>query len=344
MSPVNQLELLWPLDAQAPLPAGVHETQILGEIRFGTSDGLPGAAPCVRVRVPTLNPVRPWRALWCTGRPVSAGQHGPVRYRHTEELLFGALAVDESDFRAVGEASALQLAAEHAYAALFAALGETGFSGLLRVWNYLPRINHVENGIERYRQFNIGRQDAFTRCGRALTGAVPAASALGVGHGALEIGFIASRSPLHAIENPRQVSAYDYPSEYGPRSPTFSRASLARCTGQDLLFVSGTASIVGHRTVHVGDVAAQTRETLSNIEAVLGAAARLDPRMPPTPAGLGCLAYLRRAADLGAVRAQVEDGLGADAQVCYVQADVCRADLLVEIEASGGHAIRGVST
>ena len=107
------------------------------------------------------------------------------------------------------------------------------------------------HGLERYRQFNIGRQDAFLDSHRGATGNVPAASAIGLAGGPLSVAFLAGATPALAVENPRQVSAYLYPADYGPRSPTFSRAVRATLSGQEALFVSGTASIVGHRTVPV---------------------------------------------------------------------------------------------
>lgn len=344
MRAAGPLQLLWPLALDGGLPATVDPARILGELCFGAAGGADDGPPCLRVRVPTLSPAQPWRALWVADRPLVSGTHGCVRYRYSDVLMFGTVAVDESGFRSSDGVSALQQAAAHAYRELFAALGKAGFPGLLRVWNYLPRINEIENGVERYRQFNIGRQDAFAACGRELTGRVPAASALGVDGGALEIGFFATRSALEAVENPRQVSAYHYPADYGPRSPTFSRAAVARLAGQDLLFISGTASIVGHRTLHPADVAAQTRETLVNIGSVLNEANRVATACGATVADLCCLVYVRRAQDLPAVRAEVCAALGDDAGVCYVQADVCRADLLVEIEASGGHPVQGSST
>ena len=140
------------------------------------------------------------------------------------------------------------------------------------------------------------------------------------------------------VENPRQVSAFHYPSLYGPRSPTFSRAALAHPPGQEILFVSGTASIVGHQTVHPGNVRAQTAECLDNIEAVLAEAAGVARSGRFAPGDLGYRAYVRHPADLAAVRQVVMQRL-CDAPVVYVQADVCRADLLVEIE---GQALRSI--
>jgi enamine deaminase RidA (YjgF/YER057c/UK114 family) len=142
------------------------------------------------------------------------------------------------------------------------------------------------------------------------------------------------------VENPRQVSAYRYPETYGPRSPTFSRAALADVGNGDVaLFISGTASIVGHETVHQGDVLEQTRETLRNLEAVI-AAANSQVTATFSLAMLDCVVYVRHPSDTDAVRSVLENALGANAPMIrhavYLEADICRSDLLVEIEA---HAV-----
>ncbi|MDR1994061.1 Rid family hydrolase, partial [Azonexus sp.] len=121
--------------------------------------------------------------------------------------------------------------------------------------------------------------------------------------------------------------------------PTFSRAALAQLPGQELLFISGTASIVGHETLHIGDVAGQTRETLTNIAALLAAANQQARTTPYTLGELSLRIYIRHAADYPCVRAIVEEQIGRVSPVIYVQADICRSDLLVEIEALASHAL-----
>jgi enamine deaminase RidA (YjgF/YER057c/UK114 family) len=107
------------------------------------------------------------------------------------------------------------------------------------------------------------------------------------------------------------------------------------------LFLSGTASIVGHRTLHAGDVARQTEETLANVAAVVDAANALStigPRAHRVDT-LACTVYVRHARDLPVVREVLAQRLGAEApalrNAIYLRADVCRADLLVEVEAHG---------
>ena len=59
------------------------------------------------------------------------------------------------------------------------------------------------------------------------------------------------------LENPRQTSAYEYATRYGPESPKFSRAIALSCGDYATIFISGTASITGSQTQHAGDIAAQ---------------------------------------------------------------------------------------
>ena len=279
---------------------------------------------------------------WCGTHTLATGQNDALRYRYNDDVLFGSIALDETAFAAVADRTPLQNVAHHAYARIFALLDRLQFSELWRIWNFIPRINAHEHGLERYRQFNIERQAAFVASGRSIAGNVPAASAVGTSGSDLVIYFLAGRHTPIAIENPRQISAYHYPAEYGPRSPIFSRASLIDTDAQQLLFISGTASIVGHRTLHAGDVSAQTRELLANIDCVLAESNRQTQRRQFARGDLAYKVYLRHAADFDAVKNQLEHWLGDSAPTLYVQADICRTELLVEIEASGGHGIEGV--
>ncbi|HWI11254.1 MAG TPA: hypothetical protein VNU48_07995 [Burkholderiaceae bacterium] len=270
---------------------------------------------------------------WMVRAPTEERQHGCVRYATDGDWLHGIAEIDE---RAIG----MQSAAHRAYTDLFEVLAASGCGNLLRLWNYLADINLVVDGSERYRQFNVGRQQAFIEARRSAFEGAPTACALGVRDGPLRVYFLAGRRPPLAIENPRQVSAYRYPDAYGPRSPTFSRAALAEVGGgRQVLFISGTASIVGHASVHIGDVPRQTEESLRNIAAVCQVAAG-RAGVEIALGELVCTVYVRRAADLAVVREVFESAVGADspaARDCiYLQADICRAELLVEIEA---HAV-----
>lgn len=276
--------------------------------------------------------------VWLADQPIISGTSEGIAWRRAGDQLFGVIEVDEADFPDAAACSSLQAASAEAYRRIFRLLDAEQLPHLWRVWNYLASINLEIQGLERYRQFNIGRQDAFLECQRGATGNVPAACALGLAGGPLSIAFMAGTTPAVALENPRQVSAYNYPAAYGPSSPTFSRGALVYPPGQEILFISGTASIVGHQTVHPGDVVGQCRECLANIAAVLGEANRLR-RSPPFVLGeLSYRVYVRDTGDFRLIRETLAALIGA-AEIVYVQADICRLDLLLEIEAQAVHAM-----
>lgn len=276
--------------------------------------------------------------VWRGPGPTSAGRSEEIAWRRSDGLLYGVIELDEADFPGRPDCSSLQSASAEAYRRIFRLLDSQGLPHLWRVWNYMAAINLEIQGLERYRQFNIGRQDAFLECHRGASGNVPAACAIGLAGGLLSIAFLAGPTPALPIENPRQVSAYDYPADYGPRSPTFSRAALVYPAGQEILFISGTASIVGYQTVHPGDVLAQCRETMANIAAVVAEANRCCRSAPFGLEELSYRVYIRSAADFAAIRKLLMAQLGA-AEIVYLQADICRRDLLLEIEAQASHAL-----
>jgi enamine deaminase RidA (YjgF/YER057c/UK114 family) len=344
-----------PANSSAPAPALAAQSP-LGAIAFGVHcDAGAEPAAALAIDAPVLAPAplaaAPLFEIWRDGGSVHSGRRDALDYCYNERLLFGRIAVAEAAFSADDEATraadhpeervrtALQRATAVAYRQIFAVLDACAFPHLWRVWNFIPQINVESAGLERYRQFNIDRQAAFSAAGRAALDSVPAASAVGSSAGPLAIYFFAGRAAPRAIENPRQLSAYHYPSEYGPRSPLFARASLIDLEEGEVLFVSGTASIVGHRTLHIGDAHAQTVESLANIDAILAAANEQAQRRKFVRGDLAYKIYLRHAADLETVRRVFDAWLGAAGHVVYVQADICRAELLVEIEASAGHRI-----
>ncbi|HEY9097784.1 MAG TPA: Rid family hydrolase [Thiobacillus sp.] len=282
--------------------------------------------------------------IWHSAEPLESGQQGAIRFRECSSLLFGSMCLDEAALPQASDGrTPLQATTAAAYQAIFKLLEARGYTSLLRVWNYFADINAESYQIERYRQFNIGRQEAFVAHDRSVIGNVPAACALGTAAGGLNIAFLATRAEVIAIENPRQVSAFHYPSQYGPRSPTFARAGLVNLSGHDVLFISGTASIVGHQTLHAGDVVAQTRECLHNIAAVVEEANRVNPRTRFNLDTLVYKVYLRDLANQATVREAMKAFMGVPVSPMFLQADICRADLLVEIEASGGHADTPIS-
>lgn len=210
---------------------------------------------------------------------------------------------------------------------------------LYRVWNYVPEINAHTAGNEHYRTFCEGRSLAFESClGNTFEPQLPAASAVGCTGATLEVVFAAGLIPPTHLENPEQTPAYRYPPEHGPRAPSFARATVVSTSGRTFTFISGTSAIKGHQTIAPGKLPVQIDCTIENLRLMSQAAGLGDDLDANGLIARHFKVYLRHAADFAATRTHLERTLlqPSDA-VIYLQADICRAALNVEVEATIVH-------
>jgi enamine deaminase RidA (YjgF/YER057c/UK114 family) len=224
----------------------------------------------------------------------------------------------------------------------------TRMDQVLRTWIYQGGIVAPEGQTQRYKELNRARGDAYKnvafladRLPKRFPGVVYPAStgigALGRGISISAIALATDRTDIVAVplENPRQTSAYQYGAHYSPKAPMFARGMAVSCGNMATIFISGTASITHSETLHLGDAAAQTHETLDNIEALIGEENLARHGLPGLGAsrdGLGYVrVYIKRQEDYPRVRAVCEQRLG-NLPTIYALADVCRPELLVEIE------------
>jgi chorismate lyase/3-hydroxybenzoate synthase len=221
-----------------------------------------------------------------------------------------------------------------AYAAIQRTLAGLPASEPVRFWNHLPGIHQaMDAGRDRYMVFNAGRFAALCDWfGGSDRLADRVATASGVGHRGrdLVVHCLAGAERGVAVENPRQIPAFRYSKRYGPLPPCFARATVVRNllpTGPAVL-VGGTASICGERSMHQDALAGQIRETLANLGSLVTAAGVSgDPLAAFTHVRL----YHPRPQDAGAIESAAAEFTSAD-RVQLIQADLCRSELLVEIE------------
>ncbi len=206
-----------------------------------------------------------------------------------------------------------------------------------RFWNFVPGINHKvaqagTGDIDQYMLFCAGRAEAYQSLaghgGGDFSSSLPPASAVGTTGDKLWVVFMAGLETLQAIENPLQTPAYRYPKQYGPRPPSFARGGVV--AERNTLIVSGTASIRDSESLYLGDVVAQTHLAIDNLE-VVNQAAGISGNPADTAKILRV--YLCRAEDWDKVAGVVARRLShLEDQLTVVQADICRPELLVEIE------------
>ncbi|MCB1554427.1 MAG: pteridine-dependent deoxygenase [Xanthomonadales bacterium] len=295
---------------------------------FGFGHGAPDHLNDPRYYRVNLQPLddRDCFEVWQVDDEVECWEDGALAGARTATLSFGHATQLES-----GQPGAIRCAAEQLYAALSNHLRHAAHAHLLRIWNYFDAINEGTGDEERYRQFCVGRG-----LGLQLTDAdLPAATAIGQSRHprTLQVYWLSARQPGRPIENPRQVPAYHYPRCYGPKSPSFARAMAGPPSLALPLMLSGTASVVGHHSRHDDDLAEQIAETFRNFDA-LRARAQQDGLGHDHPFDGDSLlkVYVRREDDLAAVRTMLATYLHPDVPRLFLRADICRSELLIEID------------
>jgi chorismate lyase / 3-hydroxybenzoate synthase len=291
----------------------------------GRLNGL-DAYPAVFLDLPQFN--GPSLAeVWTSTLPITYHQAEGIHCAMNDEVLFGVLQLEESPGRL------LDTVTYTAYRRLLVQARALGYPHLLRVWNYFPQINRESDGLERYQRFCAGRHQALAESLSGFPGTLPAGTAVGTMSGPLKIHFLASRQPGTHVENPRQVSAYEYPLIYGPRSPSFARASLRPSIFGSHLLIAGTASVVGHVSVHIGDPHKQTLEIMQNLNALLTHTEQLHGITRGQWYGQALFkVYIRHPEHVAMIRNILQEQLPSHTQVLYLQGEMCRSELLLEVE------------
>lgn len=310
----------------AALSALLAESGVLAVFGFGTGAAASDDPSYLRV------PLQPHAAapleVWRGAGDVSRGVEDGIRYAEDGALQFGVLELDET-------AAGIEATSTEAYARLVAFVRKRGYPHLLRSWNYLDAITDGVGDDERYRRFCSGRANGL---GDIADVTLPAATAIGRVDGVrtLQVYWLAARVPGTPLENPRQLSAYRYPRQYGPQSPSFARAMLPPGARMPLL-LSGTASVVGHESRHHDCVESQLRETFTNFDSLIATARVQRPELPPHfGAGSRLKVYVRDREQLPRVAAALDAQLGPSVPRILLHAAVCRRELQVEID--GFHA------
>ncbi len=229
------------------------------------------------------------------------------------------------------------------------ALAGVGFEQVVRTWIYVNQITAGEPGRQRYQELNRARTDFYRglqfgarlRRTEAPAAVYPASTGIGTSGTHLAMTCLALESDrpdvfIQPLENPRQKPACTYEAGYSPQSPKFARG-MAVVQGHFVsTLVSGTASIVDSRTVFPGDVVRQTVQTLDNIEHLIGPENFARHGLAGAGATLKDVAklrvYVKCTEDYERCREVVEQRL-PKVPAIYLHADVCRPDLLLEIEA-----------
>ncbi len=119
---------------------------------------------------------------------------------------------------------------------------------------------------------------------------------------------------------------------YVKETPKFERARFLGLFNKKLVLISGTASIIGEKTAGVGDPVKQTEITIENIKQLY------SPETLNNITGNSMVpkygharVYIKNRNDYAVIKRSFKLNYG-NLPVVYIVADICRKDLLVEIE------------
>lgn len=215
------------------------------------------------------------------------------------------------------------------------------FADIVRQWNYIPGILEIRpidgRNLQHYQVFNEIRQKYYATS--VFIDGYPAATGIGTRNGNFDLDFFAIKSSSMiqkiGLSNPKQHNAYEYHQQFlvgdassgqTKKTPLFERAKILKTKEGTTIFISGTASIVGEETIGIGDIKCQTEITINNMEELLLKMNGLQSKQFTY-----LRAYIKEEQDFQMVRSICERSF-PDVSISYLQADVCRENLLVEIE------------
>jgi enamine deaminase RidA (YjgF/YER057c/UK114 family) len=256
----------------------------------------------------------------------------------SEESLLFIEGIAASDF-----SQSVKLQSQEVFSRLDGILSACGFAvdDIVRQWNYIGSIVGCRDGKQNYQEFNDARTVYYS--GGSWQHGYPAATGIGAEGEGIVVGCIAFKSAsgaIYPIDNPLQVAAHVYSKRVlidddqnaMKSTPKFERAKLIETAGGACCFVSGTAAIRGEESVDAHSARLQTIKTIENIE-YLVSKENLE-RFGCKPYDLRCVqlqVFIKHKEDYEAVREEVEKAY-PHVSVLYSLADVCRSELLVEIE------------
>lgn len=215
---------------------------------------------------------------------------------------------------------------------------------IVRQWNYIGNVVSYRGSKQNYQEFNDARTN-FYKTGQWING-YPAATGIGTSGEGIIVGGIAfkksgqSNSCIYPIDNPLQVAAHIYSKqvliddndEAMKSTPKFERAKLIETERGVCCFISGTAAIRGEESVATSSAREQTVMTIENIEHLISVENLTKHGCPPYDLKyIQLQVFIKNSEDFDDVKRIVE-GRFPQVSATYTIADVCRSELLVEIE------------
>ena len=213
-------------------------------------------------------------------------------------------------------------------------------SDIVRQWNFIEHITSCASQGQNYQQFNDARSRFYASA--EWSNGYPAATGIGAEGGGVVVLFVAVRESgkiSRAVDNPLQISAHAYSQQVliegrqkQKSTPKFERARWVGSEPRDMIYISGTAAIRGEESLQA-DATAQIAMTMENIAHLVSVENQSRHNVSqPKPRHYETLrVYVKREESWREIANWINENCPCP-NVAFLKADVCRAELLVEVE------------
>ncbi len=215
-------------------------------------------------------------------------------------------------------------------------------NAIARQWNYIERITNSTEGRQHYQSFNNARATFYGKTD--WPDGYPAATGIGAAYGGIVVDvdamdFSSSGCRLFPIDNRLQVAAHKYSSDVLSTgkdhgfTPKFERAKGISVRDENtLVYISGTAAIRGENSLET-DFETQFKTTMENVLHLISGRDGTQTAAPEHYfARLSFLRIYLKDEKYSAITRKLLASCRLQIPVLYLLADVCRSELLVEIE------------
>jgi hypothetical protein len=219
-------------------------------------------------------------------------------------------------------------------------------SSIVRQWNYIEGITRIDDNCQNYQAFNDARSQFYQKT--TWHSGYPAATGIGIDCGGVIVDLDAIYSngsdiKIFPLNNSLQVPAHDYSDAVliaardekccAVTTPKFERGKLVLSGTEGTIYISGTAAIRGEMSLRNMGIGEQTRITLENIEHLVS-----EETLANSGTGVfgkveisSLRIYLKEESFFEPCKRIVDENYPGVPAV-YLKADICREELLVEIE------------
>ena len=205
---------------------------------------------------------------------------------------------------------------------------------IIRQWNYVERITDFSGADQNYQILNNVRSAFYAKAEWA--NGYPAATGIGANLGGILVDvdaavFKKSDCFAKAIDNPLQVAAHAYSDSVLEEAtklkttPKFERAKAMHFGSHTFIYISGTAAIRGEESLQGVGIAEQLRITMENIAVLI------------KDCPLRMLRVYLKEEEFYVEAKRLMDAYKLDIPIIYMWTDVCRDELLIEIEGMAGN-------